>query len=751
MADAAPIVVHIEDDDDNNTIHIDSETGALEQREANGDVIVSLSDHRPKPPEADHYANLALKIDPNTLSKIANEIHDAVTADDNSRSQYLTTRARGLDLLGLKLEEPKATVGDTSSSSEGMSSVTNPLMLEAILKGWANARAELLPAEGPVKIEVEGDETIPEDDLADALERDMNWYYTTGAPEYYPDTSHMILWGTYFGGSGFKKVYRCPMRRRPVSESVDAKDLIVSDTSKDFRSCGRITHQITMRPSVMKRMMLLGAYRDVMLTQPTPTPNTVDQKIAGIQGVQVRPERPEDQPYTLWETQCELDLPEYAPGKFKDEGIPLPYLVTLDKDSREILNLRRDWDENDAECQRTRMYVKFPLVPGPGFYGTGMLNMLGNSSAALTAVDREGLDAGMFASFPGGLVLKGASRQNTSNFRVGPGEFMPIDPNGSMAINQMVMPMPYRDVTPGLMSMREAISAQAKELSGSVEVPVGEGLQNVPVGTMLAQIEQATKIMSASHKDMVVALKDEMELLIKLFRRHPEDFWRSNDVAPEGFWDADKLVAALNDIKLIPRADPNTPSHIHRIMKAWGLVQLKQTPGVGEFLSGKEIATRCVRALRDDPNGLIVDPPPQAGGPPPDPAKMLAAQANMIKAQTGAQKNAVDAQSSGADATLKAAEISSQERIAGLNLQREEVIHRGDLVREMHQNAMQRDAAVRDHGLEQQRHGLEQQKHALDVTTAAHDMQMAEREHELNQFEATKPEPKPTKPKGGKK
>src|SRR5262249_39318450 len=145
-----------------------------------------------------------------------------------------------------------------SSAMEGISSVTNPLLLEACLKGWANARSELLPADGPVKVEVDGTETQAEDGLADALERGLNHYLTKTATEYYPDTSHMLLWGTYFGGSGFKKVYRCPIRRRPVSESVDAKDLIVSDTTKDFRSCERITHQIPMRKAVMKRMMLLG-------------------------------------------------------------------------------------------------------------------------------------------------------------------------------------------------------------------------------------------------------------------------------------------------------------------------------------------------------------------------------------------------------------------------------------------------------------------------------------------------------------
>src|SRR5262249_46663406 len=158
------------------------------------------------------------------------------------------------------------------------------------------------------------------------------------------------LWGTYFGGSGFKKVYRCPLRRRPVSDSVDAKDLIVSDTTKDLRSCARITHQIPMRPSVMKRMILAEAYRDVNLPQPEVQPTPVDEAIADIQGTQSRPDRPEDQPYTIWESQCELVLDRFAPSKFK--GIPLPYLVTIDKESKDVLAIRRDWNEDDEECNR---------------------------------------------------------------------------------------------------------------------------------------------------------------------------------------------------------------------------------------------------------------------------------------------------------------------------------------------------------------------------------------------------------------
>ncbi len=516
--------LHIVIGDEDETVHVDPDTGTVITDQPDGGKVVQLDARRPSgdgDAEDQWFANLADKLDTQELSTISNELIEAISADDSSRQEHLAIRVLGLKLLGTKLEQPQGGVADNSSAVDGMSTVTNPLLLEAILKGWANARAELLPSDGPVKIKDDGDETAQEDELADALERDMNHWFTTTAAEYYPDTSHMLLWGTYFGGSGFKKIYRCPMRRRPVSESVDAKDLIVSDTTKDLRACSRITHQIAMRQSIMKRMMLIGAYRDTTLTQPAPEPNQVDQAIAATQGTIPQKTRPEDQPYTIWESQCELDLDQFIPAgsKFKGEGIPLPYKVTIDKDSREILALRRDWDEDDLECERKRMYVKYPYVPGPGFYGTGLLNILGNSSSAMTIAWREALDAGQFASFPGGLIDKSATRQNTSDIRVGPGQFHGLD-LGGRDIRTVAMGMPYRDVTPGLLTMMQQITSQAKEVGGIADIPAGEGIQNVPVGTMLAQIEQATKVIAAAHKDMHDAQALEFELIFDLFREN---------------------------------------------------------------------------------------------------------------------------------------------------------------------------------------------------------------------------------------
>jgi len=522
--------------------------------------------------------------------------------------------------------------------------------------------------------------------------------------------------------------------------SVSAKDLIVSDATADFAACSRITHEIPMRPSVMKRMIFLKAYRDVTLTPPSPNTNVVDAKIADMQGTSATPTRPEDQPYRLWESQCELDLDQFIPegNPFKGQNIPLPYLVTLDKDTREILAVRRDWDEADENCERKRMYVKYPYIPGPGFYGTGLLNVLGNSSAAMTAAWREALDAGMFASFPGGVIAKSANRQNTSTFRMSPGEFEPID-TGGLPIGQVIQPSPYRDVTPGLMAMMDKIINQAKEVGGTADLPAGEGLQNVPVGTMLANIEQATKIMAAAHKGMHTAQSLELELIIDLFRANPEDFWRSNKICQKDYWNEQKLLAALDNCNLVPVSDPNVPSHIHRVAKALGLVQLIQIPDFKPYMDAKETLLRCLRAMREDHHGIVIDPPPQNG--PSEPDKLITAQAKLKDAETKAAKVSVDAAVADKNATVKLAEVQGRTEVARLDMQEKIVTQRGQDDRAAAKDMREERAQL--HGEFESNRDFAQAEKQLQTDTALEVAKLAVEKHKID-----KPPPKPSaKPK----
>jgi hypothetical protein len=517
------------------------------------------------------------------------------------------------------------------------------------------------------------------------------------------------------------------MRRRPVSESVDAKDLIVSDAAKDFASCARITHQIPMRSSVMKRMKLLGAYRDIALTQPTPTENPVDAEIATIQGVE-KPTRPEDQPYTIWETQCELDIPKFAPEGFKGEGIPLPYLVTMDKDTREILAVRRDWDEDDDQAQRQQMYVRYPYVPGPGFYCTGLLNILGNASAAMTAAWREALDCGMFANFPAGLIAKLGGRQNSTTIRLAPGEFEAIETNG-LPIGQIVMGLPFKDVTPGLLALIDKITEQARSLGGAAELPAGEGLANVPVGTMMAQIEQATKVMASAHKGMHQAMSEELTLIVDLFRRHPEDFWRQNKIQPN-FWDQQKLIQALDDCQLVPVSDPNVPSHLHRVAKALGLVQLSAMPQFQSRLDPDEVLRRVLAAIKEDPVGLVVQAPPHEMSPE-EQAKITTANAKTIEANAKIGKLQTDQQDADNKNTLKSVELQAQKDIKTADITKELIIHAADQAKI--ESAERRDQIATEAKLHLDAHDaqLQREKHGLELVKQGVGAQQEDRAHEF--------------------
>lgn len=561
-----------------------------------------------------HFANLAEGMSSIDLSSLANGLIELIEQDDASRSEWLATRAAGIDLLGLKLESAKGDVGSTNAPVEGMSTVRHPILIEAVLTAWSNARGELLPASGPVKVSDSGRRSADRDQLCEALEKDFNFFLTKKAREYYPDTDRLLLM-TAFGGSGFKKVYRDPMRRRPVSESIDAQDLIVNNAATDLRNSGRVTHRFRMRQSVMKRMKHLGIYRDVSLIPPTEDPSVVDIKQASVEGIAIQGRDEEDREYNLYECYCELDLDQFAPPSLKGSGLLLPFRVTIDKDSQEILELSRNWDEDDEDCEPRTTFVHYPYIRGFGLYGWGLLHLLGNSAQALTAAWREALDAGMFANFPGFLIAKLAARQQTNEMRVAAGSGQVVDTQG-MDISKAVMPLPYKDVTPGLLGMIDKVQQSAQRVGAIGEVKVGEGKQDAPVGTTIALIEQATKIESAIHKNLFQAQSEEFELLADLFREDPESFWRGNK-RPATQWDKDKFLQALDTYGITPQADPNTPSHLHRVMKAVALKQLqKENPALYDSRKVDSLVLSIMGF--DDPQSLFA-PPQVPGAPPIDP------------------------------------------------------------------------------------------------------------------------------------
>jgi len=639
-----------------------------------GSITINLGGIKAQEKDSSFDDNLAEILSGAELASLADDLLRDIDEDDQSRSDWLEECAEGIKLLGLKIMKPSSGA-DASGSVEGMSRTIHPLLLEAALRFQANASGELMPADGPVKIRDDDQDDLgtESDSLAECLQKDMNHYMTAIATEYYADTDRMLL-PAGLHGSGFKKVYRCPIRRRPVSESVDASNLIVSNTATDLGNAERITHVIKMRRSILRRMQILKAYRDVDLGQSVkPNDNAVDQARTEQSGVRDISGNPENDPYTIYECYCLLDIPGFEHKENGEiTGIPLPYKVVMDKGSRQVLEIRRDWEEDDEMQQRRETFVHYLFLPGFGFYGIGLQHILGNSTMAATALQRIIIDAGSFANFPGFLYAKVAGRQNTNMFRVPPGGGAPIE-TGGLPINQVVMPLPYHEAGPGIVAAQQDIVTTAQRVGGTAELQVAEGRQDAPVGTTLAMIEQATKIMNAVHKRLCRAQAKELQLFKKLFQAHPEDFWRFNK-KPATDWHKQKLLAALENNDFVPAADPNTSSNMQRIMTAQGVFQMAQaSPGMWNL---QEVQKWILNVLGvDNPENLMA-PPQQQGPDPKAQAALVGAQADMIDAQTKAGQLQFTAKNSAVEDENRDKDRQSKERIAELNLQRDAIIHK---------------------------------------------------------------------------
>lgn len=711
-----PSPVSIHSDTENPPGVTVTQSGALRIENEDGSVTID-----PTPVSQDtcddteHFANLADgKIDAMELQKIADDLLRKIADDDMSREPWVQNQAAGIDLLGIELKMPQST--GAGAMLAGTSKVVHPILNEACLRFAATARGELLPADGPVKVRDDNDSpNYNTMTLAMALQKDLNHYLTVTASEYYPDTDR-LLYGTGFSGCGFKKIFYCPIKRRPVSESVPSKDLIVSNAATDLRSCGRITQKIVMRPAIMRRMQILGVYRDIPLVDAMPiTSNAIDAKIQQTQGTQPIQQQsasdPKERDRDLYECYCELDIPglEHKDEDGKVTGLPVPYKVTIDIQARAVLEVCRNYEEDDDLCLAKNVYVKYPFAPGFGFYDLGLLAIMGNVALAATAGWREMLDAGAFSCYPGFLYLKALGHQLTNEFRVPPGGGLPIDATTD-DIRKAIQPLPYSPPNAAMMSLVQDIIQTGERLGGVAELQAGEGRQDVPVGTTLAMIEQANKVLDAVHKRLHQAQAEEFRMLRDVFKEHPESLWKHNKksaclrifmaeqqdtaVPDGGTWsnraaaaDAEghdelmkqKFIAALSDCELVPQADPNTSSNVTRILRAMTLVQMaQQNP---DHMDVREALRTAVAAMDfGNVEKLVPPPPPAPPGGQPDPmliaaqaqekiaqSKQMDSQTKQQEAQTKAGKLAFDSQRAGAQDTLKKMEITTRESVARLN------------------------------------------------------------------------------------
>ena len=766
----------------------DPVTDTVQIEAPDGDVIVSFGEPTREGTNSKFNDNLAEFLSDSSLTACAEKLMAGIEADEMSRQAWLENAAKGIGLLGLELKAQQgASVGAAQTPIEGTSNVDHPLLLEAVLRFQANARGELLPADGPVKIRNDGEGNDLTFTLSQALEKDLNTYLTKTAKEYYPDTDRMLLL-LGFSGIAFKKGFHDPIKRRPVICSIDAKDLIVSNATTDLDSAGRVTHRFMARPAWIRRMQLLGAYRDVALPPPPlmPLKNPVDEKIQQVQGIQPVGITYEtaDLDREMFECYCEIELPGFEHKLNGEEtGLPLPYRVVIDKDSRKILEIRRNWDEDDPLCLPQNRIIAYIFIPGLGFYGIGLLNVLGNTTKAVTAAWRLMLDAGMFANFPGFLYLKAFAKQMTNQFRIPPGSGQPIDTVGN-DIRAAVMPLPYKDPSAVFIQLIDNISQVSARVGGTAELQVGEGRQDAPVGTTLALLEQAVKLMSAVHKRLHQAQTQEFELLKSLLMEDPEALWRHNkksaclrmlnEQIPElamissqqDLTDAKRkqmFLAALADVDLSPAADPNTSSQTERYLKVYALRQIAMT---NPNIDIDAVDRQAIKVLGfENPEAFAKQVDPNAPPPPPPPEAMMAqasaqtAQARMMDAQTRMVEAQAKMQSAAADAQNKQQDLSMRAQISQQEVERELIIHQSDQANEnarlQHQQSQEtqrlqmqhdNDAAARSHEL--QRAALDHvvdlskqrrdQQHALHTQALGHVVdlhkQQRDQRHDLTQF-----------------
>lgn len=649
-----------------------------------GDMVVSVDDdggvtireHQedPLPRSEDFDENLAERPELQyALQAISEDILEGVEADIASRQEWVANWTTGLDLLGLKID----TRSDTKGQKRNVSRVRDTTLLETVVKAQSQARGELLPASGPAKVDEVAGASEEDDALATDFTTDFNYILTKGMREYVTGLDRG-LFGFFYSGNMFRYGFHCPFRGRPVVETYPTDDVIVSQEATDLDSATRVTLRIPeMAPGEVKRRQHYRLWRNVDISGQMPDTSPERMKLQEISGVRPMGTRQKDQPFCIYQTITDLDLAMHGveePGA--PEGLPLPYKVTIEKYSRQVLRIERYWKQGDPMYLRKCRLVHYAMVPGFGFLAYGFLHLQGNQVKALTAIVRLLIDAMMFANFPGGAKAKGA-RTETNELNPGPGEWVDIGvPGGMDDIRKVLMAFPYKDLNPVSIQFYNLVQQAASRVGAAAMLEVGEGRANIPVGTIMAMLEEKSVVMSAVHKRMHDAMSRELSMIREMFSERPEAFKRVLP-NPKRQWAA---IVEFADLNLVPASDPNVPSQVHRIMLATALATLLGMPAAQSLLDAQDILKRVLRMIGiSDPEKALKDPATQPP-PPPDPvataaqatlqAKQLDVQSKQQENQRKAAADALDAQQSGQEAQQEAADRQldreSQERIAAI-------------------------------------------------------------------------------------
>ena len=509
--------------------------------------------------DEDFAINLADELSEKQLTEIVGDLLADFEEDLSSRKDWIQTYVDGLELLGMKVE-------DRTEPWPGACGVYHPLLSEALVKFQAETMMETFPAAGPVKTQIIGKETKENKAAAVRVQADMNYQLTEKMPEYRPEHERM-LWGLGLSGNAFKKVYYDPSLRRQVSVYVPSEDVVVPYGVSSLRSAPRVTHVMRKTPNEMRRLMHAGFYRDIELPEPQNTFDEIEKSIAQKMGFQASA----DDRYKVLEMQVDLDLPGYEDVEDGEEtGIALPYVVTIEKQTGEVLAIRRNWRSDDETKQKRNHFVHYPYIPGFGFYAFGLIHLIGAFAKSGTSIIRQLVDAGTLSNLPGGFKTRGL-RVKGDDTPIAPAEFRDVDVT-SGTIKDNIMTLPYKEPSQVLYTLLGNIVEEGRRFASAADLKLSDMSAQAPVGTTLAILERTLKVMSAVQARIHYAMKEEFKLLKGIIRDYTSDEYSYDPI--EG---SPRVKRSDYDlVEVIPVSDPNAATMAQKVTQYQAVMQMAQ-------------------------------------------------------------------------------------------------------------------------------------------------------------------------------
>ncbi len=543
----------------------------------------------------DHFSNLAELLPEDVLDPLGHELFNNYTDYKTSRKDWERSYTSGLDLLGFKYN-------DRSEPFKGASGATHPVLAEAVTQFQALAYKELLPAGGPVRTQTVGFPSPDKEQQAIRVRDYMNYQITDQMKEYDAEFDQMLFY-LPLSGSAFKKVYYDELMQRAVSKFVPADDLVVPYTATSLDDCESIIHMVRMTENDLRKQQVGGFYRDLELNPSYMNESELEKKERALEGVA---RGREERMYTLLECHVDLNLEGFEDIGPNDEptGIKLPYIVTLEEGTRKILSIRRNYEVGDMKKTKIQYFVHFKFLPGLGFYGFGLIHMIGGLSRTATAALRQLLDAGTLSNLPAGFKMRGIKMRDEAQ-AIQPGEFRDVDaPGGNL--KDAFMPLPFKEPSQTLLQLMGVVVSAGQRFASIADLQVGDGNQQAAVGTTVAMLERGSRVMSAIHKRLYAAMRQEFTLLARVFKLYLPPVYPYDVVGGQ----RQVMQTDFDDrVDILPVADPNIFSQTQRISLAQTELQLATSNP--DLHNQYEVYRNMYEALGVKDIDLILKKPPR--------------------------------------------------------------------------------------------------------------------------------------------